>query len=72
MRGVPFFSKRYTKREPFLSKMLYKNGTGRGWPRGGASPYKASLSTPPDFSHDFPFCLFINLYSRELSVVTMS
>ena len=28
-------------------------------PRGGDSPYTTSLSTPLDFSHNFPFCLFL-------------
>ncbi len=44
MKEVPFFSKRYTKGVPFLSKWYIKEK--RVGPRGGASSYKTSLSSP--------------------------
>ena len=45
MKGMSFSNKRYTKGVPFLKKWYIK-GLGVG-PRGGASPYKTFLSTPP-------------------------
>ncbi len=41
-----FFSKRYTKGVQFLSKWYIKGLGVRA--RGGASPYKTFLSTPPE------------------------
>ena len=45
MKGVPFFSKRYTKGERFLSKWFIKWWGFRA--RGGAFPYKIFWSNPP-------------------------
>jgi len=46
MKGVPFSNKSYTKGVPFPKKWYLIKGLGVR-PRGGASPYKTFLSTPP-------------------------
>ena len=45
MKGVPFFSRRYTKGVPFSWKIVYKRVTG--WTSDRASWYKHLLSTSP-------------------------
>ena len=56
MKGVPFSNKRYTKGVPFLKKWYIKGQGVR--PRGGASPYKTFLSTPPPGFLVFVFWLY--------------
>ena len=56
VKGVPFVNRRYTKGEPFQSKMFFFRRVG---PLGGAFAFKTSLSTSPR-KYAFPltsFCL---------------
>lgn len=46
VKGVLFVNRKYTKGVPFLSKKKDIKGLGVG-PRGGASPNKTLLSSPP-------------------------
>ena len=62
---MPFTNKRYTKGVPFLKKEWYIKGQGVG-PRGGASPYRTFLSTPPPENFNAS-PIFATLSSHELT-----